>query len=250
MTPNQQIALINKLTALADDEIILAHRDAEWTGHAPILEEDIALANIAQDEIGHATIYYQLRGDLDDSDPDELVYFRDPSDFRNTQLVELPKGDWAFTMLRQYLYDAYEYVLLNHLRQSSYQPLAEAVAKIHKEEIYHLRHTHIWVERLGLGTDESHRRMQAALDELWPYTAQLFQPLPDEHSLIEAEVVPQPAGFHTQWHNIVLPHLANANLTPPDTPPITASRTNHTDHLTDLLADLQMVARAHPTATW
>src|SRR5215471_16608308 len=145
MTPP---ALPTYLLALADDELLLGHRDSEWTGHAPILEEDIAFANLAQDEIGHAALWYGLLRNLDGSDPDRLIFFREPGAFRNAQLVELPKGDWAFSMLRQYLFDAAESVRLPLLAVSTHRPLAEAAAKIRPEELYHLRHTQAWIQRL------------------------------------------------------------------------------------------------------
>ncbi|MFQ5576791.1 MAG: 1,2-phenylacetyl-CoA epoxidase subunit PaaC, partial [Anaerolineae bacterium] len=177
-------ALIKTLLAMADDELILAHRNSEWTGHAPILEEDIAFSNIAQDELGHAVLWYGLLADLSAEDPqtypDRLAFFRDAPDYRNLQLVELPKGDWAFTIVRQYLFDAAEAVRLPQLARSEYAPLAEIAAKIQREEIYHYRHTAAWLKRLGLGTEESHCRMQTALNALWPYTGQLFAPLPQD----------------------------------------------------------------------
>ena len=152
--------LVEKLTALADDEVVLAQRLSEWVAHAPILEEDIAIANLAQDELGHAKLYLELRRELDGSDPDELVFFRDPLEYQNAVLVELPKGDWAFTMVRQYLFDLYENLWLEEARKSAYPPLAEAAERILKEERFHLKHSALWVERLGLGTEESHGRAQ------------------------------------------------------------------------------------------
>ena len=248
-------ALVNKLLAMADDEIILAHRNSEWTGHAPILEEDIAFSNIAQDEIGHAVIWYtrlsELAGEAPESYPDQLVFFRDAPDYRNVQLVELPKGDWAFTVVRQYLFDAAEILRLEELRRSQYQPLAEAAAKIRKEEFYHYRHTHAWVQRLGLGTAESHRRMQNALNEIWPYTAQLYEPLSDEPLLVEAGFVPDPSKIYSAWKNLAIPNLEEADLTvPAGAAPITAPRSQHTNHLTALLTEMQEVARQVPDAKW
>ena len=244
-------ALIHKLTALADDELILSHRDAEWTGHAPILEEDIALANIAQDELGHAAVYYGLVCDLTGDDPDDLAFFRGAADFRNVQMVELPKGDWAFTMLRQFFFDAYEYAHLLALQASAYPPLAAAAARICREETYHLRHTQAWVERLGLGTIESQKRMQSALETLMPYVNQLFQPLPDEAALVNARVVPLLSDVRQDWAGIVLPHLEASGLRIPQPlgSPI-RSRHEHTSHLVELLADMQRVARADPQAEW
>ena len=251
MDKNKAQHLVNRLIAFADDEIILAHRDAEWTGHAPILEEDIALANLAQDEIGHAMLFYTLVEELTDKTGDQLAMFRDADAFRNVQLVELPKGDWAFTMLRQYLYDAYEYLLYTQLEQSSYQPLADAAAKMRKEEMYHLRHSHIWTERLGLGSAEANRRMQAALNQLWPYVAQLFQPMDGDTTLVADGVVPDMATLRESWEQMVVPHLNKAELTLPESATmVTAPRSTHTPHLTALLADMQMVARNDPGAVW
>ena len=251
MNPPIQTAILNKLLALADDELVLSHRNAEWIGHGPILEEDIAMGNIAQDELGHATVWYTLYCELTGEDPDALVFLRDAADFRNVQMVELPKGDWAFTMLRQYLFDAYEVVMLAALQESTYQPLAEAVAKIRNEEIYHYRHTTVWVRRLGLGTEESHCRLQNALDELWPYAQQLFIALPDEGLLGEAGIVGETADLHTNWSNLVIPHLTHSGLTiPKDATPFTNSRSQHTAHLTGLLNDMQRVARLDASAKW
>lgn len=255
MNPDLKQALIHKLLAMGDDELILAHRDSEWTGHAPILEEDIAFSNIAQDEMGHAVIWYthlsELAGEDPETYPDKLAFFRDAADYRNAQLVELPKGDWAFTILRQYLFDAAELIRLEELRHSQHQPLAEAAAKIRKEEFYHFRHTQAWLQRLGLGTEESHRRMQQALDQIWPYTAQLFQPLSNEPLLVEAAFVPDPARIQTAWQNLVGPSLEEAGLSlPTGTDPVTVSRDQHTEYLAPLLTEMQEVARLVPDAEW
>lgn len=251
MNQTTQQILIQKLLALADDELILAHRNSEWIGHGPILEEDIALANISQDELGHANVWYELRQALTDDEPDELVFFRDAAEFRNVQLVELPRGDWAFTMLRQYLFDAYELLLLDKMQHSQYQPLAAAAAKIRNEEIYHLRHTSSWLKRLGLGTEESNRRTQAALDELWPFAQQLFVPLPGESTLVDEKIVPDLAALHKDWLARVRPFLSAANLTiPTDQIPPATSRSEHTHHLTSLLTDMQKVARLNREAIW
>ncbi|MDJ0755073.1 MAG: phenylacetate-CoA oxygenase subunit PaaC [Ardenticatenaceae bacterium] len=243
-------ALTSRLTALADDELILAQRNSEWTGHAPILEEDIALANIAQDELGHATVWLGLLEPFSGRSPDEMAFFRDAEDFLNVQMVELPKGDWAFTMLRQYLFDAYEHILIEALLASTYQPLADAAAKFRGEEMYHLRHTHLWVERLGLGTDESNRRMQDALDILWPAAGQLFVPLPDDHLLVHEGIFPDLAILQDQWVAIVRPHLTAAGLTFPAEIANTAARGFHTEHMATLLADMQLVARWEPDGEW
>lgn len=251
MNHAMQKILIQKLLAMADDELVLAHRNSEWIGHAPILEEDIALANIAQDELGHANVWYGLVEGFTGENPDRLVFFRQATAYRNVQMMELPRGDWAFTMLRQYLFDGYELLLLNALQHSSYQPLAEACAKIRNEEIYHLRHTSSWVKRLGLGTVESNQRMQAALNELWPYAQQLFVPLPDEQGLVDEGIVSDLAMLHEGWLARIRPFLNAAKLIIPEnqTPP-TTSRSEHTPHLARLLTEMQKVARLNPEAVW
>lgn len=244
-------ALIAKLTALADDELVLSHRNAEWTGHAPILEEDIALANIAQDELGHAGLWYGLRSALDGLDPDRLVYFRDAADYRNVPFVELPKGDWALTMLRQFLFDAYEWVLLERLGASSYTPIAEASAKMRREERFHLQHSRAWVARLGLGTDESNRRLQGALEVLWPHTAALFTPLAQDTCLVAEAVVPAAGELREPWLALIAPHLEASGLRLPEGSSTAYGRDRHTEHLAPLLRELQEVARLElETAIW
>jgi len=251
---NLQSHLAYHLLALADDELILGHRQSEWCGHAPILEEDIAFANLALDELGHAILWYQLHaqllGENPETYPDQLVYFREPFEFRCAQFVALPKGDWAFSMVRQYLFDALETVRLEQYAQSTFTPLAETAAKIRREEIYHLRHTAAWVKRLGLGTEESHRRMQNALDELWPYTGQLFDPVPGEDALVEAGWLLDSHTLHTAWQAHVIPFLEAANLIIPTAKTRTLSRALPSQHVVRILADLQQVARLDPQANW
>ncbi len=250
MNPEVKEALIHKLTALADDELILSHRNSEWVGHGPILEEDIALANLTQDELAHAQLYLQLRQALDGSDPDRLVFFREAQAFRNAQLVELPRGDWAFTMLRHYLFDLYEALWLQGAKSSSYQPLAEVAQKIAKEERFHLQHSRLWVERLGLGAEESNRRTQAALDELWPYALQLFIPLPDEALLVAEGVVPELSEVKTGWLAHAARHLQASDLVIPEGGYTPRTREEHGEHLWTLLAEMQSVARWEPEGIW
>jgi ring-1,2-phenylacetyl-CoA epoxidase subunit PaaC len=237
LTEALKTALIARFTALADDEITLSHRVAEWTGHAPLLEEDIALANIAQDELGHGTLWLGLRAALDGSNADALAYHRDAAEYRNVPLTELPKGDWAFTMVRQYL--------------SSYVPLAEAAAQALREEKFHLQHTALWVERLALGTPESTRRMQDALNQLWAYALGLFDPLPAEADAVAAGLLPDVAALQTRWLGLVRGHLEGVGLSIPSASELSASplpysRSQHTEHLAPLLSDFQRVAREFP----
>jgi ring-1,2-phenylacetyl-CoA epoxidase subunit PaaC len=165
-------------------------------------------------------------------------------------MVELPKGDWAFTLLRQFLFDSAEKVRLAWLSHSAYAPVAAAAAKMYKEEIYHYRHTSAWVRRLGLGTDESRRRMGKALDELWPYTRQLFEPVQDEALLFSAGLAPDSADLLAEWDASVGVFLHDCSLTVPDVPRRELTRREHTVHLEQLLAEMQSVARLEPDAAW
>lgn len=241
--------------AMADDELILSHRDSEWTGHAPILEEDIAFTNIALDEMGHAAIWYAVCAGLEGAEAeaysDRMVFQRPPADFRCAPLVELPKGDWAFSMLRQYLFDMAEKVRLEGLLSSQHSPLAQAAGKIRPEEAYHQRHTQAWVIRLGQGTPESNRRMQAALDILWGYAAGLFDLDPEMAGAVRARLVPDLGDLRRQWTGEVTRTLRAAGLTLPEEkmPPETG-RKRHTEFLAGLLDELQSVARADPMAVW
>lgn len=254
LATNTREALAEALLALADDELILGHRASEWCGHAPLLEEDIAFANLALDEIGHAGLWYTRLADLRGEDsaryPDQLVYFRSPSEYRNLQFVELPRGDWAFSLLRQYLFDAAEALRLAALGQSAYRPVAEIARKIQTEEIYHLRHSQAWVKRLSLGTPESHRRMQAALDELWPYTDQVFAPLPGEELLVEENILPASAILDVTWNSQLMTFLQTCELDVPKIDRLRLGRSEHTPHLKALLAEMQSVARLDPAAGW
>jgi ring-1,2-phenylacetyl-CoA epoxidase subunit PaaC len=242
------------LLSLADDELVLGHRDSEWCGHAPILEEDIAFANIALDEIGHANLWYSLLSEIEDQDPltypDQLVYFREPRDFRNIQMVELPNSNWAFSLLRQYIFDEAEIVRLKALVQSQHAAIAGGAGKILNEELYHHRHTSAWVRRLSLGTDESQRRMQNALDEVWPYTGEIFSQIDGEEKLIISGIVPDSGDLHHGWLEKVVSFLQECSLSIPGAPPQPLHRQEHTPHLTVMLKDLQSVARSETEAKW
>jgi ring-1,2-phenylacetyl-CoA epoxidase subunit PaaC len=251
MTPNNGLA--EYLIALADDELILGHRDSEWTGHAPILEEDIAFANIALDEIGHARLWYELAADQMSADrsrfPDQQVYFRPAADFRCLQFVELPKGDWAFSMLRQYLFDVFEQQRLPALAKSTRKPIADVAARVLNEEQYHIRHTRAWVPRLAQGTDESHRRMQTALDELWLYAQALGALLPGE--LEFKGIVPNSVELFGAWMAEVTKFLTEQGLEVPKSKnQVEVDRAVHSEYFPALIADLQEVAQTDPEAQW
>jgi ring-1,2-phenylacetyl-CoA epoxidase subunit PaaC len=246
------LRLSKHIRTLADNALILGHRNSEWCGHAPILEEDIAFANLALDEIGHAQVFYRLYAELLGEDietyPDMMVYHRPLAEWRNASLFERPKGDWAFTVLRQFLYDSVETIRLNKLAQSNYQPLADATKKLALEKIYHLRHSREWVKRLGLGTDVSNEKMQTALNELSPYFQQyLTAHIAEENELAEAGYIISMDYIKQEWENAYSRFWSDVNLTMPESSPISE---NHSEHLVALLDELQEVHREYPDSKW
>ena len=252
--PQLGAPLVEYLLRLGDDRLILGHRLSEWTGHGPILEEDIATANMALDLIGQAAQLLKLAGETEGKgrSEDDLAYFRDGVRFRNCLLVELPKGDFGDTMVRQFLFDAQSVLLLDELAKCGHAQLAAIAAKALKEAKYHLRHSSEWVVRLGDGTEESHRRAQASLDRLWKYTGELFEEDEVNRAVQAAGIVVDMAGIKSRWDTIVNDVLARATLTRPADGPMQLGgrRGRHTEHIGHLLATMQSVARAHPGATW
>jgi ring-1,2-phenylacetyl-CoA epoxidase subunit PaaC len=249
-----QRALENKVLALADDQLILGHRNAEWCGHAPILEEDMTFANIALDEIAHAIAWYgllaDLRGETSEKFANRMIYQRPAADFRSSAYVELMRGDWSFSMLRQYLFDVTETILLDHLEKVNYAPLAKLATKMKVDEYYHHPHTAAWVTHLGKSAPENQERLQSALDLLWPYLDSLFEPLADEAVLVKAGWMPAAADMRRQWLSIVIPHLKNAGLRVPTTgSPMKSSRHVRSAGFESLLASLQDMAKLFP-AVW
>ena len=246
--------LIEYLLRLGDDRLILGHRLSEWCGHGPILEEDIATSNLALDLLGHASMLLRLAGQVEGQgrDEDALAYWRDEHEFRNLQLGELPNGDFGFTILRQFLFDAWSFQQLEALTRSSHAELAGIAAKALKETRYHVRHSSEWVLRLGDGTEESHRRMQAALEELWPWTGEFSYQDEVDRALRADGVVPDLEPLRGPWEVLTRDVLTRATLTIPPVPMrMTGGRFGrHTEHLGHLLAEMQIVARSHPGAKW
>lgn len=231
-------ATVDTLLRLGDDRLVLGHRLSEWCGHAPILEEDIALSNISLDLIGQAERFLGLAGAREGRgrDADALAFLRGPTEFRNCLLVEQPDLDFAHTIVRQVLFDSAALPELERLASSSDAELAELCARAAKETRYHARHAREWFVRLGDGSDESHRRMQAALDALWPFTAELRESEPE-----------------ASWGAELSRLIETARLRRPGDPeyPTGGGRRGvHSEHLDRLLAEMQCVARAHPGASW
>lgn len=248
-------AMTDYSICLADDLLILGHRLSEWCGHGPILEEDIAITNLALDCIGGASALFQFAAKLENKgrSEDDLAFFREAVEFKNLQIVELPKGDFAFTIARQFLFDTFAYFLFGELSKSSNSELAAIASKIYKEVIYHLRHSTEWVQRLGDGTHESHSRIQSAFDELWMYTEEFFNMEEDHKILLEEKIIPDLTKVKPQWQQRVIGTLSNATLAFPegDFYYSTGSRKGfHTEHLGHLLSEMQILARSFPGAKW
>ena len=233
---------------------MLGHRLSEWCGHGPILEEDIALANISLDLIGQATLYLRLSGDIEGMgrNEDALAYFREAVDFRNVQMVELPKGDFAFTILRQFFFDAYNYHLSELLQKTSRTELAGIAAKGYKEARYHLRHSSEWVQRLGDGTEESHARAQKAVNDLWRFTGEMFMSDEVDQRLKASGVAADLVAVKEKWITIVSDVLARATLSlPTEAFMLSGGRQGrHTEYLGHMLSEMQIVARSHPGVEW
>lgn len=256
-------ALKALLLQLADDDLILGHRNSEWTGLGPILEEDIAFSSMAQDEIGHAQAYYRLLHNLGEPAPDVLAFLRTAEQFRNAQLVELPRTDYAFSLVRHVLYDLAEQVRLEALAQSRYEPLAEVARKLRHEERYHTLHGHTWLKQLALANDASHGRVQQALDGLFPYALGLFEPGPWDGWLDTNKIQPAEAALQQRWLAVLGPVLNELGLYAPLAaadagwrvaagidPHYGGRQGRHTSHLAALLADMQSVYRSDPAAIW
>jgi len=249
-----QDALFEYLLRLGDNALILGHRLSEWCGHSPALEEDLALSNVALDLIGQTQLWLNLAGEIEGKgrDADKLAYLRDARDFRNLLLVEQPNGDFAATMARQFYFDAWHYLLLRELTGAKDPRIAEIAAKGLKEVTYHLERSRDWVLRLGDGTEESHRRMQAAIDDLWMYTGEMFESDEVDQAMMRNGIGPDLSSLHEPWLGLMRATTDEATLTLPQ--PGWAQRGGkrgvHSEHLGYILADLQFLQRAYPNATW
>lgn len=240
--------------ALADDNLVAAQRLGEWVASAPELEEDVALANIGLDLLGQARSLLTHAGTLEGEgrDEDALAYFRDERGFLNVQLVERDNGDFAVTMARLLLFSTYLHELWTALQGSADDTLAAVAAKAVKESAYHVDHARMWVLRLGDGTPESHRRMQAGLDAEWPYAHELFDDGHVDQGLLDDGVAVRPSALRDRWLARVTGVVEEANLALPDVrPAVTGGRRGvHTEQMGYLLAEMQHLARSHPGATW
>ncbi|HEV7265278.1 MAG TPA: 1,2-phenylacetyl-CoA epoxidase subunit PaaC [Falsiroseomonas sp.] len=245
--------LLNAILARADDALVHAHRLSEWCGHAPMIEEDLALANVALDLLGQARALYQYAAKVEDTgrSEDDLAYLRDAPQFRNLLMLEQPNGNFAQTIVRLFLHSAFLHPWWQQAMRSTDETLAAIAAKAEKEVAYHLRHAGEWLIRLGDGTEESHRRAAAALDRLWRFTGEFFESTVEE-ALIAAGILPNPADLRPHWNATVARVLGEATLDRPhDGWMQTGGRRGvHTEHLGHMLAVMQHLQRAYPGAIW
>jgi ring-1,2-phenylacetyl-CoA epoxidase subunit PaaC len=242
------------LLQLGDSTLIMAQRLGAWCGHGPILEQDIALSNIALDLIGQTRSLLTHAGQVEGAgrSEDDLAYFREERAFRNVLLVERPNGHWGTTIMRQFFFDIFQYYHQQFLIGSNDKQLAAIAEKAIKETTYHVRFSSEWVIRLGDGTDESHHKMLDALSDLWPYTGELYTPSSADLWATEQGIGPDLAQLAVAWKQKVAEVLAQASLPlPPDQPWQLGGKTGfHTEHLGLILPEMQYLARLHPGAEW
>ncbi|MFD1396375.1 1,2-phenylacetyl-CoA epoxidase subunit PaaC [Kroppenstedtia eburnea] len=252
--PGYRRALVELLYQLADDELCLGHRDSEWLGLAPDIEGDVAFSSIAQDEVGHAAFHLERLHELGEPDPDSLAFAREPTEWRNAVLVERPNGDWAKTILRHFLYDVFDDVRTEALLASSYRPLAQGMAKIRREEHYHLLHLKMWVIRLARGGGEARRRMERALSEVWPEVGGLFSWGEREVELLRHGLIPCGSDeLMHRWAERVKPVFREAELRWPGMPPapeLQGRSGEHTQDLAEMIRTMSEVYTSDPVARW
>ncbi len=246
-------AVIDLLYRLADDAIIIGHRGSEWTGFAPILEEDIAFSSMAQDDMGHALTFYQMLHELGEPDPDTNVFGRKLEQWKCASLVSLcSKRDWAKSLVRKYFYDVAESLRLESLAQGSLVPLAQLARKLSSEKKYHLMHGHMWMPRLGQGTDESHQLMQDAVDTLYPHALGMFESTGADDLLDQAGIFLREDELRKRWVAAVDKVLGESSLKiNAKASPVYGGRSGkHPDDLATLLDGMQLVYKLDPSAKW
>jgi ring-1,2-phenylacetyl-CoA epoxidase subunit PaaC len=251
--PAAEAALDELLLSMADDEFVVGFSDSEWTGIAPILEEDIAMSSLAQDELGHARALYELLAEVrgDGQTADTIAYDREPADYRHARLLDHGRGDWAMTIARRYLYDTADGSRLEGLATSSFAPLRELVDKIRREERYHVMHATTWLERLARHPGEPRDRLIASLDELAPDAATVFTPLDGEALLVEAGVLAEPmAVLEARWRATITPVFVGLDLPMPPAGDLDGGRTIHGEQFRWLWGEFTSVRRSDPGAIW
>lgn len=251
---NQQEALVDYLLRLADNGLILGQRLGEWCGHGPVLEQDIAVTNIALDHIGQARNFYQYAAEIiaDGRDEDQLAFLRTVDQYRNLLLLEQPNEDWAYTLVRSFLYDAFNYECLYLLKSSTDQRIASIAEKAVKEVIYHRKFSSEWIIRMGDGTEESHLKIQTALDDLWLYHAEFFEMLETDLLLLESGISIDLSSIKVNWLRHIENVISEATLSVPSELAYQSGGTRgmHSEHLGYILTELQYMQRTYPNMTW
>jgi ring-1,2-phenylacetyl-CoA epoxidase subunit PaaC len=247
-------AIKDLLYKIADDQLILGHRNSEWTGFGPLLEEDIAFSSMAQDKVGQSWQFYKILNELGESDSDTLAFMRNAEQFHNCQLTELPNGEYDFSLIRHFLFDTAELIRFNMLSESSYEPIALLSKKIKGEVKYHTMHANIWIKQLGSATEESISRLQKSLDYAMPYALGIFEASKFEATLKQDGVFEGEVVLKTTWLAQVAGILEQTELTMPSidqVQPLVGGRYgNHTDHLQPLLDEMSEVFQVDPSADW
>lgn len=249
-----ETALKELLYKIADDQLILGHRNSEWTGFGPLLEEDIAFSSMAQDKVGQSHALYQMLQTLGEKDPDTVAFMRNADQFHNCILVELPNGEYDFSLIRHFLYDTAEAIRFEMLSESSYQPLADISKKIRAELRYHTLHANTWVKQLGSATEESISRLQRSLDSAMPYALGMFEESPFEKDLISSKIFGGEQALKERWIKKVEAVISQTQLRLPDwktLQPVTGGRKGkHSEYLQPLLDEMSEVFKIDPTAEW
>lgn len=243
--------------SIADDKLILGHRNSDWTGLGPILEEDIAFSSLAQDEMAHAQALYEIAGGLLDERADDLAFGRSAGEFRCARIVELPDDfNWAFALARRLFCNHFERLRVDRLANSSLKPLADLAKRIAAEQQVQVEHIDNWIVRLGRGTDDAQQKIQTAVSDLAEAAVYLFEPIEDQTSLVESGMYPgDDAAMYAEWKRTVEQVLGRAGLSInlPDTPTLTTAggrRGEHSPHLAELLEEMTEVYRVEPGAQW
>ena len=247
-------AIKELLYKMADDQLILGHRNSEWTGFGPLLEEDIAFSSMAQDKIGHSLALYTILQQLGERDPDTVAFTRNANQFHNCILTELPNGEYDFSLIRHFLFDTAEALRFELLKNSSFEPLAQVARKVRGELRYHTLHANTWIKQLGVATEESVLRLQRSLNFAIPYALGIFEESPFEQELIKSGVFAGEQVLKTQWIKKVEDIISQTNLHLPDwkvqTPILGGRSGKHSEHLQPLLDEMSEVFKIDPTAEW
>lgn len=249
-----ELALKELLYKIADDQLILGHRNSEWTGFGPLLEEDIAFSSMAQDKVGQSYALYQMLQTLGENEPDTVAFMRSANLFHNCILTELPNGEYDFSLIRHFLYDTAEAIRFEMLSESSYQPLADISKKIRAELRYHTLHANTWIKQLGNATEESISRLQNSLNYALPYALGMFEESPYEKELISSGIFGGEQSLKERWMKKVEEQINQTNIQLPDwksIQPVNGGRTGkHSEYLQPLLDEMSEVFKIDPTAEW